>query len=168
MTKSLFHLFILIFVYLNHTKWQTDVVESWIYRNLKQWFLEASNYRGIFPRNVNCGVDYQTSTLWFIYFYLFRFFVILNVLMVWLRTRLMLLEMVRIFIANDGSLCCYCETQLMLEMSWSLFATLYSFSIMDLWFLIGIFVYILGDVLVILDLHPDESLFEAGAAREVR
>jgi hypothetical protein len=58
--------------------------------------------------------------------------------------------------------------QLMLEMSWSLFATLYSFSIMDLWFLIGIFVYILGDVLVILDLRPDESLFEAGAAREVR
>lgn len=27
--------------------------------------------------------------------------------------------------------------------------------------------YVLGDVLVILDLRPDESLFEAGVAREV-
>jgi len=29
------------------------------------------------------------------------------------------------------------------------------------------FFFLLGDVLVILDLRPDESLFEAGAAREV-
>lgn len=35
-------------------------------------------------------------------------------------------------------------------------------------FLTSIFVVVLGDVLVILDLRPDESLFEAGAAREVK
>lgn len=81
----------------------------------------------------------------------------------------MLPEMVRILIANDDSLCCSCETNDIRKCAdCFLVVVIFNYGFMIEFFLTSIFVIVLGDVLVILDLRPDESLFEAGAAREVK